>query len=106
MAGIGWRLDRMIQRDSLGATLGAFLTGVAVTSGPWLLTTLVLVLMRLSAVRSGLAGVADAEKVITAIYAIVIVLSAPIDIVMSRYAADRVYEKRRDQVVVPLRRVL
>ena len=27
MAGIGWRLERMIQRDSLGATLGAFLTG-------------------------------------------------------------------------------
>ena len=56
MAGIGWRLEKLIDRDSLGSTLGAFLTGVAVTSGPWLLTTIVLVLMRLSAVGSGAAG--------------------------------------------------
>jgi uncharacterized membrane protein len=103
MAGIGWRLEKMIDRDTLGSQLGAFLTGVAVTSGPWLLTTLVLVLMRISAVSAGVAGVADVEKVITVIYATVIVLSAPIDIVLSRYASDRVYESRRDQIAAPLR---
>lgn len=106
MAGIGWRLERMIQRDTLGATLGAFLTGVAVTSGPWLLTTLVLVLMRVSAASSGYATIADVEKVITIVYATVIVLSAPIDIVLSRYASDRVYESRRDQIAAPLRTVV
>lgn len=95
----------MLERDSLGAAMGAFLTGVAVTSGPWLLTTLVLVLIRLSAIGAGPA-VGDAERVITVVYAVVIVLSAPIDIVLSRYAADRVYEGRRDQVAAPLRRVL
>jgi uncharacterized membrane protein len=96
----------MLERDSLGSAMGAFLTGVAVTSGPWLLTTLVLVLMRLSAISTGLRSVADAERIVTIVYAVVIVLSAPIDIVLSRYAADRVYEKRRDQVAAPLRRVL
>jgi uncharacterized membrane protein len=106
MAGIGWRLERLIDRDSLGSTLGAFLTGVAVTSGPWLLTTLVLVLMRIGAVSAGLSGIADVERVITIVYAIVIVLSAPVDIVLSRYASDRVYEGRRDQVATPLRLVL
>ncbi len=106
MAGIGWRLEKLIDRDSLGSMIGAFLTGVAVTSGPWLLTTAVLVLMRVSAVGSGSAAVNDAERVITIVYAIVIVLSAPIDIVFSRYAADRVYEKRRDQIAAPLHAVL
>lgn len=108
MAGIGWRLDRMIQRDSLGATLGAFLTGVAVTSGPWLLTTMVLVLMRASAASTGggLTEIDGVERVITIVYATVIVFSAPIDIVLSRYASDRVYEKRRDQIAAPLRIVL
>ena len=43
---------------------------------------------------------------ITIVYAIVIVLSAPIDIVLSRYAADRVYEGRRDQIATPLRLLL
>jgi uncharacterized membrane protein len=101
MAGIGWRLERMIDRDSLGASAGAFLTGVAVTSGPWLLTTLVLVLLRASA-----EGGAQVEQVVTVVYALVIVMSAPIDIVMSRYASDRVYEDRRDQIATPLRMVV
>lgn len=103
MAGIGWRLERMMERDSLSASLGAFLTGVMVTSGPWLLTTLVLVLVRISAAQSGTLQVQTVEQVITVVYATVIVLSAPIDIVLSRYAADRVYEKRRDQIAAPLR---
>jgi uncharacterized membrane protein len=106
MAGIGWRLERMIQRDTLGWTLGAFLTGVAVTSGPWLLTTLVLVLMRISAAGAGNQSIDDVERVITIVYATVIVLSAPVDIVLSRYASDRVYEQRRDQIAAPLRTVV
>lgn len=103
MAGIGWRLERLIDRDSLGSNLGAFLTGVAVTSGPWLLTTMVLVLIRISAVSAGVTGVNQVEQVITLVYATVIVLSAPIDIVLSRFASDRVYERRRDQIGAPLR---
>lgn len=94
----------MLDRDSFGSSTGAFLTGVAVTSGPWLLTTLALVLVRATA--SGAAGVAAAERIITVVYAVVIVLSAPIDIVLSRYASDRVYERRYDQIAAPLRRVV
>src|SRR6185369_14790034 len=86
--------------------MSVFLTGAAVTSGPWLLTTVVLVLMRISAARTGTVGVADAERIITIVYAGVIVLGAPVDIMLSRYAADRVYEHRRDQIAAPLRRVL
>lgn len=95
----------MLDRDTLGWSAGAFLTGVAVTSGPWLLTTLALVLVRLTA-SGTLEDVGLAERVITVVYAVVIVLSAPIDIVLSRYAADRVYERRHDQIAAPLRRVL
>jgi len=93
----------MLDRDTLGSSAGAFLTGVAVTSGPWLLTTLALVLVRLTATGG---GVGHAERIITVVYAVVIVLSAPIDIVLSRYAADRVYERKHDQIAAPLRWVL
>ncbi|HVV82284.1 MAG TPA: exopolysaccharide Pel transporter PelG [Kofleriaceae bacterium] len=106
MAGIGWRLEKLIDRDSLGSTLGALLTGVAVTSGPWLLTTIVLVLMRISAMGSGHGGAADGERVITIVYAIVIVLAAPVDIILSRFAADRVYEGKREQIAAPMRRLV
>jgi uncharacterized membrane protein len=106
MAGIGWRLERMLERDTLGGSLGAVLTGVAVTSGPWLLTTSLLVLMRASAMASGVTEVTEAERVITVIYAVIIVTSAPIDIVLTRYSADCVYEERRERIGGPLCRVL
>ena len=53
MAGIGWKLERMLERDTLGSTLQAYLTGVAVTSAPWLLTTAVLVTLRVETTRPG-----------------------------------------------------
>ena len=53
MAGIGWKLQRMIDRGSLAGTIGAYLTGVAVTSAPWLLTTAVLTSLRLAARHAG-----------------------------------------------------
>lgn len=107
MAGIGWRLEKLIDRDSLGGSIGALLTGVAVTSGPWLLTTLVLVLMRIAAMSSGdTVAAAEGERVITIVYATVIVLAAPVDIVLSRFASDRVYEGRRETIAAPLRRMV
>lgn len=73
------------------------------TSGPWLLTTLVLVLLRVSAVRSGVAAIYDVELVITVVYAVVLVLTAPLNIIFSRFASDRVYERHPERIAVPLR---
>ena len=96
----------MLKRDSLGSAIGAYLTGVAVTSGPWLLTTLVLVLMRISAVRQSVPDIALVEHVITVVYATVLVFTAPIDIVLSRYASDRIYDGEPECIAAPLRRAL
>ncbi len=79
---------------------------MAVTSGPWLLTTLVLVVIHLAAVAAGEPAVEHAELIITVVYATAVVLSAPLDIVLSRYTSDRVYEGRRDRIAAPLRRAL
>ena len=106
MAGIGWKLERMIDRDTFGSSVAAMLTGVAVTSGPWLLTTGLLVLMRVSAVTSGIETVTSAERVITIVYAVAIVMSAPIDIVLTRFSADCVYERRCERIAAPLCRAL
>lgn len=105
MAGIGWKLERMLDADSLGSTLQAYLTGVAVTCAPWLLTTAVLVTLRTLA-RDGGTDLAQVELMITLAYAVTLVLSAPIHVVISRFAADRLYERRLDLVARPLRRTL
>lgn len=103
MAGIGWKLQRMIDRGSLAGTIGAYLTGVAVTSAPWLLTTAVLTSLRLSARHAG-DDFALIERFLTIVYAVTVVLSAPIHVVVSRYTADRLYDHHVEKIGAPLRR--
>lgn len=105
MAGIGWKLQRMIDRGSLAGTVGAYLTGVAITSAPWLLTTAVLTSLRIAA-RHGGGDFAIVERLLTIIYALTVVLSAPIHVVVSRYTADRLYDHQVEKIGAPLRRAL
>jgi uncharacterized membrane protein len=105
MAGVGWRLQRMIDRGSLVGTFGAYLTGVAVTSAPWLLTTAVLTSLRVSARHHG-GDFEVVERLLTLIYALTVVLSAPVHVVVSRYTADRLYDHHVEKIGAPLRRAL
>ena len=81
MAGIGWKLQRMIDRGSLAGAVGAYLTGVAITSAPWLLTTAVLTSLRVSARNHG-SDFGVVERLLTVIYAVTVVLSAPVHVVV------------------------
>jgi uncharacterized membrane protein len=106
MAGIGWKLQRLIDRGSLTGAIGAYLTGVVVTSAPWLLTTLVLMGLRLAARSHETQDFLIVERMVTIIYAVTVVLSAPIQVVVSRYTADRLYDRRLEAIAAPLRRSL
>src|SRR5450755_4763392 len=106
MAGIGWKLQRLIDRGSLAGTIGAYLTGVAVTSAPWLLTTAVLASLRIVARMGGTTDFLQIEHIITLIYALTVVLSAPVHVVVSRAISDRLYERRLDQIAAPLWRAV
>jgi uncharacterized membrane protein len=106
MAGIGWKLQGMIDRGSLASTAGAYLTGAAVTSAPWLLTTAVLTSLRLLSRSEGAPAFAGIERIVTLIYAVTIISSAPVHVVVSRYAADRLYDHRLERIAAPLWRAL
>jgi uncharacterized membrane protein len=106
MAGIGWKLERMLEDGTLASTIQAYLTGVAVTSAPWLLTTSVLVTLRVLARGDASIEFGRVELLITLAYAVTLVLSAPIHVVVSRYAADRLYMQRLELIADPLRRAL
>ena len=97
MAGIGWKLQRMIDRGSLAGTIGAYLTGVAVTSAPWLLTTAVLTSLRMAS-RHATGDFVIVERFLTVVYAVTVVLSAPVHVVVSRYTADRLYDHHLDRI--------
>jgi uncharacterized membrane protein len=96
----------MIDHGSLTGAIGAYLTGVAVTSAPWLLTTTVLMTLRIVARSQGAGDFGLVERMLTVIYACTVVLSAPVHVVVSRYTADRLYERQAARIAAPLRRAL
>lgn len=103
MAGIGWRLERLIHRGISGAT-AAYATGAAVMALPWVLTTAVLV--SLPAVIGGGVDLATGGTVVNVAYAVALLVAGPVQVVISRYAADRLYEGRLRAIAAPFCRGL
>jgi uncharacterized membrane protein len=106
MAGIGWKLQKMIDRGSFAGTMGAYITGVAVTSAPWLLTSAVLMSLRVAARSDGTAQFQTVQRIVTLVYALTVILSAPVHVVVSRYTADRLYDRQLDRIAAPFWRAL
>src|SRR6185503_16806450 len=100
MAGIGWRLERLIHRGVVGAT-AAFATGAAVMALPWVLTTAVLLSLSF-VVGRGRADLASSALVVNVAYAVALLVGGPVQILVSRYAADRLYERRLAEIAAPL----
>ncbi|HEX4620867.1 MAG TPA: exopolysaccharide Pel transporter PelG [Myxococcaceae bacterium] len=96
MAGIGWRLERLIESDSLAGAAAAYATGAAVMALPWLATTAVL-----AALRPVLGW---ANTLLNTAYAVALLVGGPVQIVLSRHAADRIYERRLTAIAAPFRR--
>jgi len=99
MAGIGWRLERLIHQGIAGAT-AAYATGAAVMALPWMLTTAVLVSLPV-AIGRGMADLATAGTIVNVAYAVALLVAGPVQIVISRYAADRLYEGRIRAIGAP-----
>jgi polysaccharide biosynthesis protein PelG len=104
VAGIGWRLERLIQQGVFGAT-AAYATGAAVMALPWVLTTAVLVSLPVLIGRD-MPGLATAMTVVNVSYAVALLVAGPVQIVISRYTADRLYEERLRAIAAPLCRGL
>ena len=104
MAGIGWRLERLIDQGLTGAA-AAYATGAAVMALPWILTTVVLVTLP-TVIGPALADPAAAGSIVNVAYAVALLVAGPVQIVISRFAADRLYEGRPRAIVAPFSRGL
>jgi uncharacterized membrane protein len=103
MAGIGFTLRRVLERRSLSRKAEAFGAGALVSCGPWLLSVLTLALIGVLARGS----VARSEvnlffAIITNIFAFSLILTGPLQLIVTRYIADLVYLRRHTQVVPSL----
>ncbi len=95
MAGVGFVLRRLAERDDLGSRFGAWSAAAAITSGPWLMTVLAI----LGSEHWGRLHLApwaheSFRVVLSWNFCLSIVLAAPFALLATRLAADDLYLRR------------
>ena len=100
MAGIGFELRKLLQRDSYAGLLKAYAYAGVISSGPWVLSIIGILLVGMIAAGS----VADREVtrfqvMVTWLILCSLVLTGPIQLSFTRWVADRLFERRRDLIV-------
>lgn len=103
MAGIGFKLRRFTEDETLGGFFKGYLGASLLCSGPWILTALTLLLIDLVVARNSWVPMRAATEhthlfnaIVVYTYAFSLILTAPICNAVTRYLADRIYQGRVD----------
>ena len=103
MAGIGFKLLKLIENESFLKKAKAYIFASIITSGPWILSILCLSLI---GVISGLFLSSRKFSIIsiTIVYtfAFTLIATGPIQFVLTRYLADKEYLKQKDKMLSAL----
>lgn len=99
MAGVGFELRRLVRQDDLSAPAAAFFGAFIITAGPWLLTVLALVAIRLAEPLVGHQSLARFYIITIYDFAGSLVAVGPISVTINRFLADRLFE--RNTAAVP-----
>ena len=101
MAGIGFKLIRLLDKQSYTGVLQAYGYAALIGSGPWVLSMMTLGILG-AALRAADSGAAlDTFFVsVTYVFAFSLIATGPLQLVISRYAADRVYA-REEHLIFP-----
>ena len=94
MAGIGFKLTRMLRADTVAGTVGAFALAMRVGSGAWLLSVTSLAVLTL--LLPG--GAPQFFVVLTTGFALSLILMGPMQMILSRDAADHLFTGERRKV--------
>ncbi|WP_417501779.1 exopolysaccharide Pel transporter PelG [Marinobacter sp.] len=108
MAGIGFELRRILKRDNLSSLIGAYGLASIISSGPWVLSVLGVMLIGIISIS---LSVPEREIIqflvsVTYLMAISLTLSGLFQHVFTRWVADRLYEKRKLLILPNLMGVL
>lgn len=99
MAGIGFQLTRLMQHRTFAGGLQAYGYAALIGSGPWVLSMVTLAVLGTLLTQAGRAENLDTFFVaITHIFAFSLIVSGPLQLILSRYAADAVFAKKPDKV--------
>lgn len=102
MAGIGIELQRLLRKNTLGGGAQAYMVAGLVGSGPWLIS--IVAILAIGVIAGGgpqdSAAVEQFQVSVSYLMAGSLILTSPLQLLFTRYAADRMYE-RREAVVLP-----
>ncbi len=103
MAGIGFKLLKLIENESFLKKAKAYIFASIITSGPWILSILCLSLIGIIS-SLFLSGKKFSIISITIVYtfAFTLIATGPIQFVLTRYLADKEYLKQTDQMLSAL----
>jgi uncharacterized membrane protein len=104
MAGIGFELHRMLRKDTLSGRLQAYAFAATIGSGPWVLSIVAILAIGLINTRQSAPSdaVAQFQVSVTYLMAFSLILTSPLQLMFTRFVADRLFEKRHGLVLANL----
>lgn len=99
MAGIGFELRKLLQRDSYAGLAKAYTYAGIISSGPWVLSIIGILLVGvLSSVVVPDQQITQFQVSVTYLIMLSLVLTGPIQLSFTRWVADRLFEKRQSEI--------
>jgi polysaccharide biosynthesis protein PelG len=101
MAGIGFELRKLLQRDSLLSLLRAYGYAGVISSGPWVLSIIGMLLIGFLSVSVVVPDMLITQFQVTVTHMIAwsLILTGFFQLAFTRFVADRLFEKRTDLIV-------
>jgi uncharacterized membrane protein len=99
MAGIGFRIQRILHKNSISSVLQAYGYAALVSSGPWILSIISLAILGL--IIAGVIGKEASESLfvtITHVFAFSLILTGPVQLVLSRFSSDKLFVEDNEAV--------
>jgi len=94
MAGIGFQLAKTAREGGVGGIVGAAAFGAVISAGPWLITAIAMVMLDgWSARHLGGRGALIVQTILVYAFSLSALAAAPIGILATRMAADRIFAR-------------
>lgn len=108
MAGIGFELRKLMKGESYSSLLLAYTYAGIISSGPWILSIIAMLLIGLISLPVVIpaALVAKFQTVVTWLIAFSLILTGLVQLSFTRYSADRIFEKRHHRLLPNLNGLL
>jgi polysaccharide biosynthesis protein PelG len=96
MAGIGFELRKILKRDNLLSVLQAYGYAAIISSGPWVLSIVGILIIGVLSYAVVVPGVLIVQFQVTVTYIIAfsLILTGPFQLAFTRFTADRLFEKQ------------